>query len=282
MELETKLRDRFVTTHPTDAARVLESLPASELAEAILALPIGGSSELLPRLAPYSAANALQLVPVQSAARALESTRPDAAAAVLRAMDPGPRASILDALSSEGRRQLKRLLRYADGTAGALVDPSVLSISDDVSVADAFERLRQSPQHALYYVYVVDEDQRLVGVVNLRELMAARSNQRLGVVAAHAVESLPARASRESIVVHPAWRRFHALPVVEADGRFLGALRYETVRQLEEHLRDASLADPGAETSAALAELFGIGLEGLVEWASSAVLGPTESRRRKP
>ena len=281
MELETKLRDRFVTNHPSDAARVLESLPVSELAEAVLTLPIAASSELLPRLAPYSAANALEVIPAPSAARALEGTRPDAAAAVLRAMDPSRRLSILDSMSTDGRKQLERLLRYADGSAGALMDPAVISIAETLSVADALERLRHRSQHALYYLYIVNDDQRLVGVVNLRELMAARSYERFGAVAGRAVESLSARASRESIVVHPPWQRFHALPVVDANGRFLGALRYETVRQLEESVRDGGPLGPGAETSTALAELFGVGLKGLVEWAASTVLEPSGSGGRK-
>lgn len=282
MELETKLRDRFVLTHPSDAARVLESLPVSDLAEAVLALPIAASSELLPRLAPYSAANALEVIAAPLAARALESTRPDAAAAVLRAMDSGRRRSILDSMSTHGRKSLERLLRYADGSAGALMDPAIISLAENLSVADALERLRRRRQHALYYLYIVNDDQRLVGVVNMRELMAARSDQHLGAVAVRAVESLSARASRESIVMHPAWKRFHALPVVDVNGRFLGALRYETVRQLEESVRDGGPLDPSAETSAALAELFGVGLKGLAEWAASAVLGPSGSRGRKP
>jgi magnesium transporter len=128
---------------------------------------------------------------------------------------------------------LQRLLRYAEGTAGALMDPSVLSVSENVTAEEALERLRRSPQHALYYVYVVSGDQRLVGVMNIRELMAARPDQRLGMVAILTVESLPARSSWQSIVAHPAWKRFHALPVVEADGRLLGALRYEAVRTRE-------------------------------------------------
>lgn len=282
MELETQLRDRFVSTHPTDAARVLESRPASELAEALVLLPTAASSELLPRLAPYRAADALQLVPAPSAARALESTPPDAAAAVLRAMDRGHRASILDSLRPGHRKELERLLRYAEGSAGALMDPAVLSIAEDLSVADALERLRQSSERALYYLYLVNDDQRLVGVASMRELMAARSDQRLGAVAARPVESLSARASRESIVVHPAWKRFHALPVVGVDGRFLGALRYETVRQLEDSARGAGLVDPGAETSAALAELFGVGLKGFVEWAASAFVGTSQTQGKKP
>ena len=282
MALEAKLRDRFVSAHPAEAARVLELLPASDLGEAILDLPADALSKLLRWLTPYSAATALALVPAPRAAPAFEETPRDAAAAILRAMDARHRSAIVDSLEATAQKALKRLLRYAEGTAGALMDPAVLSIAENASAAEALERLRQSPQHALYYVYVVAEDQKLIGVVNLRELMAARPEQLLGMIAVHSVESVSARASRESIVVHPGWKRFHALPVVGADGRFVGAIRYESVRKLEETLLETRLDDGSRETAAALGELYGLGLKGLFEWATSALLGPSGAPRRKP
>lgn len=282
MALEAKLRDRFVSAHPAEAARVLELLPASDLAEAILDLPTDALSKLLRWLTPHSAANALALVPAPQAAPAFEETPRDAAAAILRAMDARHRAAIVDSIDATAQKALKRLLRYAEGTAGALMDPAVLSIAENASAGEALERLRQSPQHALYYVYVVAADQKLIGVVNLRELMAARPDQLLGMIAVHSVESVSARASRESIVVHPGWKRFHALPVVGADGRFVGAIRYESVRKLEETLLETRLDDGSRETAAALGELYGLGLKGLFEWATSALLGPSGAPRRKP
>ena len=281
MALEAKLRDRFVSAHPAEAARVLELLPASDLGEAILDLPADALSKLLRWLTPYSAATALALVPAPRAAPAFEKTPRDAAAAILRAMDARHRSAIVDSLEATAQKALKRLLRYAEGTAGALMDPAVLSIAENASAAEALERLRQSPQHALYYVYIVAEDQKLIGVVNLRELMAARPEQLLGMIAVHSVESVSVRASRESIVVHPGWKRFHALPVVGADGRFVGAIRYESVRKLEETLLETRLDDGSRETAAALGELYGLGLKGLFEWASSALLGPSGTPRRK-
>ena len=76
----------------------------------------------------FFAAQALALLHVEHAARDLAAIRHDAAAAILRAMHAVPRASVLNALPTEERRPLTRLLRYSEGTAGALMDPSVLSI----------------------------------------------------------------------------------------------------------------------------------------------------------
>ena len=281
MGLEATLLARFVLAHPLEAARLLESKPFSDVAPVLSDLPSEASVALLACLNPLSAAGSLELVDVERAAKTLSATRLDAAAAILRAMPLGPRSAVLEALRPELRRSLAPLLRYAEGTAGALMDPEVLSVDENASAGEALERLRRSPQHALYYVYVVDHAHRLVGVVNLRELMEARPEQPLGLQSTRSVESLSARASSASILAHPAWQRFHALPVVEPDGRFLGVIRYESVRELEGRFLDKGMEDHGAETARALGELYTLGFRGLFEWGAMALLGSVESKGRQ-
>jgi Mg/Co/Ni transporter MgtE len=79
-------------------------------------------------------------------------------------MDAHERSAVQSHLSPAADKALRSLLRYAEGSAGALMDPSVLGVAETLSVAEAMERLARSPQPALYYLYVVAEDQKLVGV----------------------------------------------------------------------------------------------------------------------
>ena len=281
MELETTLLSRFVSAHPAQASRILEAMPTSEAADALAALPVDASSSLLPYLVPLSAARLLALLDPERAARELSATRRDTAAAILRAMQQAPRSTVLASLQPAARSALAPLLRYSEGTAGALMDPEVLSVVETVSAGEALERLRASSQHALYYVYVVDDDQKLVGVVNIRELMGARPDELLALQATREVESLSARARSDSIVAHPGWKRFHALPVVDSNGRFLGVIRYESVRELEGRLLEMGVEDQGAETAAALGELYALGLRGLFEWGAATLLGSAEADRRR-
>jgi hypothetical protein len=67
--------------------------------------------------------------------------------------------------------------------------------------------------------------------------------------------------------------------VVDSNGRFIGALRYESVRELEERWLETRAEDHSAETASALGELYGLGLRGLFEWAASAVLGWSDQSR---
>ncbi|MGB5813335.1 MAG: CBS domain-containing protein, partial [Polyangiales bacterium] len=193
MDLEAKLLATFASTHPAEVARALESMPVSEAAEVMAELSSGSLAELLRWTAPLTAARSLEIMPPETAASTLSNARPDVAAAILRATDRAPRAKILESLSDEDRKAMRNLLRYPEGTAGALMDPAVIALAESVSAGEALERLRVAAQHALYYVYVVSDDQKLTGVANIRELMAARPDQLLRLISSRTVDSLSAR-----------------------------------------------------------------------------------------
>lgn len=279
MELEGTLLAAFASKHPTQAAQSLESMSHSDAAEVLASMPTEAVAVVLPKLSPPTAAAVLELVSPDAAARGLADTRPDAAAAILRATARGQRAALLERLEPDARRALEPLLGYSERTAGALMDPGVFSCHESISVSDALQRLQRSPRSALYYVYTVDDERRLVGVVNLRQLIEAPPSRRVGLIATRPVESISARATSESIIRHPAWKRFHALPVVDAQSRLLGVVRYELVRELEGRFLDEDLGDHSAETGAALGEVYGLGLRGLFEWAASALVGSPSSER---
>jgi magnesium transporter len=281
VELESRLLNAFTDAHPAEVARVLELLSVADAAEVMGALPFDRLALLLPWLAPPLAASSLDLVDADQAAAALSATRHDVAAAIIRTMSLEPRSRVIESLSPAARKATKGLLRYAQDTAGALMDPQAIALAETVLAGDALNRLRSAAKHALHYVYVVSEDQKLVGVVNLPELMSARADQLLGLIAVRPVQSVSARASWQAILAHPAWKQFHALPVVESDARFVGVLRYASIRKLEERMLDTGLQDHGAQTAAALGELYGLGLRGLLESAAAVVMGVGEADRRR-
>ena len=281
MDLERTLLTAFASNHPTQAGRTLESMSHSDAADVLAITPEDPPATEHPTLNPPPAASVLALVSTEQAARALSKTRRQTAAAILRATASGPRVELLGKLGPEVRRALEPLLRYEAGTAGALMDPEVLSCDENISVSSAMKRIRRSSAHALYYMYIVDDEQRLVGVVNLAELMATPPNRRVGLIAKRPVESLPSRARSESIIRHPAWKRFHALPVVDPQKHLLGVVRCQLVRELEGRFLEGDPGDQSAETAAALGEVYGLGLRGLFEWAASALLGSSGSERRQ-
>jgi magnesium transporter len=263
MGLEEKLADDLIDRHPSDAAAVLETLDFAD------------GSALLGRISPERATKVLRLTTAHSAAELLARMQPeraseivghlplDVAVVYLRKIAEEVRNPILAATKALRARSIRALLQFAANTAGALMDPEVLAIREDLLVRDAIERVHASAENARYNVYVVDQDDRLVGVLNLRELLLAKPERPLSEITHGRVERIAANAGWRAIVDHPGWQIAHTLPVVDpGSGVYLGAIRYRTLRMLES--RDHSDARSADVAVGALGELFAAGVGGFI------------------
>lgn len=234
MDTEHRLSRTFLETHPGDAAVVLERLGPDTAAPLLAELPPQIAAAVIERTDPAAGAECLGRMAPARAAAVTAALPLDTAALLLRRLDPPAQGPLLEALPGRLATPLDLLLRYPEGTAGALMDPRALALPHDIPVGEALARARRAARHVLYYLYIVDRQHTLVGVVNLRELMLAPRKAPLAAVMRPHVARLSARADRGVIVAHAGWRDFHTLPVVDDRGAFLGALRYETLRRLED------------------------------------------------
>jgi magnesium transporter len=267
MQTERELALAFLQAHPKDAAAVIERFIAEEAAALLVQMPTEVAASVIEHMTPTAGTDCLMAIGTETAAALLGALHLDDAAALLRGAEPALRQSLLDAAPAETSGPLITLLSYPPGTAGGLMDPRVLSLPHDIDVGEALARVRRSPQRTLYYVYVVDRERRLVGVLNLRELMLAPEDQPLAITMNAQVAALRASATRDAIVAHPGWRDYHALPVVDDRGALVGAIRYETLRRLERSLERRG--DTAVGTAVTLAELYWVGLAGMMKEAAA-------------
>ena len=274
MIAEERLALAFLDAQPSSAALALERMPRARAAAVLQAVPAGVAAGVMREMTPPHAATIVGELAPEAAAAATADLPVDHAAAVLRALGEPTRDRVLAAMPEETREPLARLLQYPVGTAGASMDPSVFQLPDDVLVADARVRLRGAARDLLYYVYIVDREQRLVGVLDIPELMLARARDPVNAAMHRDVERLPAWMPVAQVREHPAWRHYHAMPVVDDEQRLLGAIRYQTLRQLERQAEERG-PDPSLLTARALGELFQIGTNGLVAGvaATASVVG---------
>lgn len=256
-----RLVRRFIETHPVDAARVMERF-AGELSSGVLQdVPLERLAPVIVAMSDHVAAECVAAMNPARAVAVLEALDLDQASALLRRVPEPQRELLLLDMSPERVAQLRRVLGFPPGSAGALMDPKVLSVPETLTAAEALEHVRGAPHLAIYYLYIYDESSRLSGVVNLRELMLADPDTPLTEMMATGVDRLTATADRKAILVHPGWTEYHALPVVDDGGRFVGALRYETLRRLEGQARTEA---PSASLAASLGELYWVGLSGIL------------------
>jgi magnesium transporter len=254
---EDRLGLEFLRTHPEDAARVLERFDPAEAAAQLAAVPALVAATAVEHMVLSSAVAVIAALEPERAAALLAETSIDQSAALLRRVPPPVAERIIErAPRNVVTAALRMLVEFPEGTAGALIDPTILSLPVDLTCAEALERVRREPRHAIYYVYVVDRERRLAGVLNLRELMLAEGAQPLAAAMHTTVSRLRSDAAEDEILAHPGWREYHALPVVDADGHLLGAIRYETLRRLESGRTSASAPNPLLATAMSLGELY--------------------------
>ncbi len=270
METDWLLSQAFLESHPRDSAVILERLPAEEAAAFLEKTRPQLAAQVFQSMAPLAAAGCIACLAPEAAVAVLRALPLNLAAGLLRRLDAEVRDRALAYAPADFSISLRRLLQFPEGTAGALMEPRALSLPGDIRVGEARTRVRRAPNSLLSYMYVVDREQRLIGVLTLRELMLASPKTMLSSAMRPHVLRLPARADFASIVAHPGWRDFHVLPVVDDSGAFVGVIRHEKLRRLEDAAsRPASQA---ISTMLSLGELYWIGLTGVLAGVAATIL----------
>jgi magnesium transporter len=275
MSLESRLAKELIAIQPLRAAAALDRLPPNDAATLLQGVDALEAAAVLAGMSPHAATAVLEALEPRAAACLLAALEQDLAARLARRMDSERKRAVWAALPQRTAHTLETLLHFPEHTAGALMDPEVLALADDLAAEEARECVREAPSRVHYNVYVVDRSGVLVGVVNLRELLLAPPRARLANVMIPDPVYLTSVADRSAVVSHPGWKRVHSIPVVDERGRYLGALRYRTLRQLEDELLGAAETD--ADTAAALAEVFASGASGVFD----ALAGPPAKRGRE-
>jgi magnesium transporter len=269
-----RLARAFLESHPRRAARKLEQMSAETAAGVLGAVPPRSAAAVLREMTVPNASDALGHLPVSEGAAIVAEVTADEAGAILRGMALALREPLLAALPAHVRGPMTSALSYVQGTAGAVMDPAIFHLPHDVLVADARARLGRAARDLLYYLYVVDREHRLVGVLDIPELMLARARDPVSVVMHREVDRLSVWLPVAIVRENPGWQRYHAMPIVDDEDRLVGAIRYQMLRKLEREAPGHEV-DPAQLTARALAEVFQLGTTGLV----SAIAGTAAAGR---
>ncbi len=232
---EAALTQRYLLDYPHEAARLFEAMPAGDAAALLGLQPPHAALRAWEALAPDVASDVLDRLPEPLALHLVAEAEPVASVAVLTQMEPATRETWLKRLDSEVARELRELLAYPDDCAGRMMDPRVSPLRRGMTVATAIERLRQIRRSGLRELFVIDDEGRLAGRVEVQDLaLAARELPLADItrgVVAYVGDLDPREEVVETLQAHP----ITALPVVNVNGRFIGVIRQaELVAAVEE------------------------------------------------
>ncbi|MFN8678812.1 MAG: magnesium transporter [Thermomicrobiales bacterium] len=211
---------------PAAWADIIPSLETAEVVTLVQALPEAVLPEVLADLAPAEAATILRNLTHAEAARVLEAMAPDDATDVVDELPEAEAEPILVAMRPDDAADIRELLAYPPDSAGGLMTPAFVAISPDLRADEAIAALRRVAAEAetLYYVYVVDSAEHLLGVLSLHSLVLA--SLRTPVAALMAPDTVRVRADSPAVDAARLLRdrNLLAVPVVDDENHLLGII----------------------------------------------------------
>jgi magnesium transporter len=222
--------ERIVALHPADLARLFDVLDREHWSDVIGRLGVERTSRLMEVLPDYlREALAEQLG--DRLVRVIEDMTSDDAADVLTDLPEEMASEVMEALPRAGRREVEAVLGHAEDSAGRLMQVELVAVREQTTVDATVEAIRRCPADAgvIHAVYVVDDDHRLVGVVQLVQLILARGEDEIGAMMDTGFHATTPDVDRERVAQLFCRYDLLELPVVELSGRLLGRILLDDV-----------------------------------------------------
>src|SRR5262245_5281290 len=214
------LKETWRILDPEERIEAFVELERAEAEEFFLDLPARDQAELLMAMSPPQRRSWMRLLP------------PDDAADVIQAADEASRDRLLDLLDGPTRGEVQALLAYAEDAAGGLMNPRYARVRPDVSIDEAISYLRRQARETLenfYYVYVIEADQKLIGVVSLRDVFTAPADKKVRDICKGDLVVAQETMDQEELSQLFAEHDLQAIPVVDAEGRMKGIVTVDDI-----------------------------------------------------
>ncbi|MCC6646719.1 MAG: magnesium transporter [Polyangiaceae bacterium] len=230
---------------PGDARAVLDEFHPEDVADVVAELPEVQAAELLARLPAVDAATIFERLEDHEQEAIVEELGPESTAHIAAEMAPDDRADLLETLDQEtsdavlatlekidpeAAEEVAEIDRWPPASAGRLMTPAYVSVAPTGTVEDAVRAIRENHEaETANYVYLVNEKDRLVGVVSIRELLLGAPSAPLSEVSTANFISVPPTMDQEEVARRMAKYDLTALPVVGDRGVFLGIITVDDV-----------------------------------------------------
>ncbi|WP_440894924.1 magnesium transporter [Amphibacillus sp. Q70] len=232
----SRFRVEFLKIHPYDQSEFFEAqneeirhliysyLSPAEMANVIEHVEGEKSSDFIVEMNPTYAA------------QILAELATDDAVDILNDLDKNKVASYLTIMPKDAAAEIKALLHYEEKTAGSIMTTEFVVVTTDMTVKEAMRHLRKEASEAetIYYIYVIDHDQHLVGVISLRELIIAEGSHTINEIVNEHVVSVAVGDDQEDIAQMMRDYDFLALPVIDFQNHLLGIITVDDIMDVME------------------------------------------------
>jgi magnesium transporter len=210
--------------HPSDIAQIISQLDQHHVHQVLAELDDEAAADAFSEVSPDLQLSLIRGMEPERAADILEEMEPDDAADILGDLEPDRAQDLLSRMDADPAEDVRELLTFDDDTAGGLMTTDVVTVPPTVTAEQAIRLVRQqaAAMDNVYYVYVVDPDELLLGVLSLRELIVAEPSTPIGRVMHRELIRGRLDDSKEDVARLIAKYNMLALPIVDDVGRLRG------------------------------------------------------------
>jgi len=226
--------DRLSKLHPADIADILEELAPAEREAVFESLDDEVAAEALEEINPRLQVELMSSIDSDKAADIVEEMDPDAAADLLGDLPVETTEEILEEMQPEERQEVAELLEFPENTAAGRMTNEYLALPPEATVGDAIDKLREfeGPAESIGSIYLVKEDDTLVGAVPLVSLVLASAGTKLSTLSPSEVISCRVQCNEKDVAEMFDKYNLQTLPVVDENQRLTGVITADDVISL--------------------------------------------------
>lgn len=216
---------------PYDIAELYKDMPGKHRNRFILFLSSEQVADLLEELEPQEQTDVLYRLGAARSTEIMEKMEKDDLADLLNRLSVDKIEEFLHSMKLDESASLQRLMSYPAETAGGIMTNQYVWIPADYTVREAVDKLKSFAAIAgtVYYLYVLDEHRRLIGVVSYRDLLLAEAQEKITAIMYHRVISVPVDADQEEVARMIERYDFIAIPVVDEQKQLVGIVTVDDV-----------------------------------------------------
>lgn len=241
---------KFSDYDPIISAHVIETMDVEESAEVFKSLPVSVSKTIFENLQNEYAAKLLGLLPDDIAGEIIRSIEPLKVSLIVSVCPMALKDKIAHNLTVKQKREIGELLEYPRDSVGYMMSPIFLALREDLRISDAVNKIKLlagQDNTPLSYVYVVDADFKLAGVLSMRDLLIGEPHKKLSEVMIKNVFYLNAFMGLEDAASIVSKQKFFAVPVVDSNQKLVGIVNTSQL-----------LSDMQEEYSTDIQTIFGV------------------------
>lgn len=240
---EEALRNFLKEIAPEDIAEIMSEFSIEDKLKIFTSLDTSSAAVVLDDTDPQSRLKILQKVNPSKLSEILDQMPVDEAADVIEEVPEEDRDEYLRLMEKEDKEDVEEILSYPEDSAARVMNPEFVYVKENNSVEDAIEHIRgMEVNEQVFYVYVVDDDMKLLGVVPIRKLLTSARGTVIRNIMQSDVHSIEVDKDREEAANIIKKYDLFSLPVIDEEGKLVGRITVDDIIDVmdEEHAEDIS------------------------------------------